>query len=100
MWLGAMMWAKDNWPKLVAAVLVPVILGVAIAWIAKEEREVVRHEQGLRDDGHKKAKLEMQQEVLKNVDKADAAGSDPDPGNIGRVRSKYDACSRDPAACE
>ena len=91
---------RDHWPKIVAAILVPIILGAIGLWIAKQERETIREENVLVETGRKEVKLEQTERTIRDVEAYRKAAERPDAGELGRVRAESDRCTRNPAACE
>lgn len=90
---------KEHWPKVLAAILVPVILGAIALHFAKKERDERRAEERLVESGRQEVITNQQDRTLRNVEKAQDAERNPTLDDRERVRSKYDRCA-DPAACE
>lgn len=90
MWIAAIASAvKEHWPKIVIAVLV----AVAVAFVAKCEREKVRHEETLVDKGRKTEQVNSMGRVLTDVQNAQTAVNSPSSGDTARMRDRYDRCA-------
>lgn len=86
---------KDHWVKIIIAVLV----ALAVAAVAKCEREEIRQDETLVKTGEQKATIERQEGTLRNVEKANRAEREPTLDERQRVSDKYDRCAA-PGSCE
>lgn len=91
---------RDHWPKVIAAILVPVILGSIAMVIAKRERGEVRLEEQQVERGRQEAIIETDRKVIQNVEAYRNAVEHHDAGELARVRNSADRCTRDPSVCE
>lgn len=90
---------REHWPKVLAAILVPVILGAIGLYVAKQEREETRRERALVEQGETKAIVRQQERVLHEVETYQNATQHRDVGELERVRVENDRCARAGADC-
>ena len=80
-------------PLLVGAFVLLIGFGLWLL-VSMTERGEIREETNLRESGAVTERLETNEEVLNRVEQAKDAVRDPDPGELERVRGKYDRCRR------
>lgn len=90
---------KEHWPKVLAAILVPVIIGAFAIWMADRENDETQAEERLVESGRQEVTIKQQTGVLNNVGKAQRADSSPTLDERERERLRYDRCAAPSADC-